>query len=218
MLETILNKRESRHVKYEVINLGWWGACAPVEYYNLVTYRYLNPDLVIVYDGYNDLLYANARPLHYIRTSAKAFDWIERRMSWIRFETWLYRTSAVINKLDRFIKKEREKVIHFVLDHRMFESGTRKKLESWTGVEAWYSFNAQLGRVQDSLERLSTQDVRRAIRETANGADDDSLILGSTNAESMHVNDFMKILAGSGMTANSIWSLLRWRAIRCWSD
>ena len=117
LAERLNHRRDGK--KYEVINLGQSGASSAQEYYNLLNHFYLNPDLVLLYDGYNDLTQANARPAEYLVNTVRTYNQMERQ-GFERFKFFLYRHLAIVNRLHVYLYRLQAALNGLILERKLF--------------------------------------------------------------------------------------------------
>jgi len=137
VLEKKLNERSGGRTRFEVINMGWWGATSAYEYYYLRQYGYLKPDLVIVYDGYNDVLYANAQPAAYLANTARVYRMLEAPSRREAVRHWLYRQSALVNRVHIYLYRTVSALNRLISERRWFGVGGERAIKAFETVE-WY--------------------------------------------------------------------------------
>ncbi len=142
LLEKKLNCQAGSHMRYEVINLGWWGAYSAHEYYYLVNHDYLHPDLVIVYDGYNDIIYANSQPIEYVLASRNIYGLIEKPSIFYRTKFLLSRHFALANRIYIFLYRFTNKLNRLIVTKRLFGVGSERPIRLFENVE-WYRLHQE---------------------------------------------------------------------------
>ncbi len=149
ILEDKLNQGSS-DFKYEVINLGWWGAWSAQEQLYLLQHMYLQPDFIIIYDGYNDMASSNADPLRYIQITKKVHEQIENGSRKDDFQFFMYRHSALVNRLHVYGYRFLANLNRFIADHRIFGIDKQIKFAPLQTVEWWKIQSDEDVEVRDS--------------------------------------------------------------------
>ena len=168
-LSELLNKRARRGVKIEVINLAQRGISSAQEYYYLATHDFLSPDMVLLYDGYNDIVYSNATPAQYALRASKTYQLLEEKWSGQKIGSALYRNSALVNRIAVYFYRLKNLFNKTVIRHKWFGLGERNKVRIFENVE-WYASHFSLdpelekigpggapGRISFKIGRLPVQ-------------------------------------------------------------
>ncbi len=143
LLEKKLNALEGSAKCYEVINLGWWGADSSHEYYYLARHLYLKPDLVIVYDGYNDIVHANSTPVEYLLTAKKIYSMIEAPSIGEQMKFFLLKNLALANRLYIMSYRLTAKLNRMIARKKLFGVGSERTIRLFENVE-WYRLHQRL--------------------------------------------------------------------------
>ena len=155
-----LNQSAKNGVRYEVINLGKCGATSTHERYYLLSQAYLDPDLVILYEGYNDLVFANSEPARYLWSAVKVYELSGKRFSFPATASFLYRHSALVNRIDLYLYRLQNKINERIIEKKLFGLGRQNRLRVFENVE-WYAVHftpdsefEQFKKVRGNLNRI----------------------------------------------------------------
>lgn len=142
-----LNSLRLTDKKIEVVNLGLVGAASGEEYFNLVThYDLAKPDLVIVYDGYNDIMGANLTYATYLLRQAQVYDILSRRKLYLKVRHFLNKNSALYNRLAANLHDFKSSINKFIFKHKLMGIGSQSRRTNFADFR-WYR-NAEFLRTE----------------------------------------------------------------------
>lgn len=160
-LEKKLNQVKPGGYRYEVINLAQCGDSSAQEYLYLRTNAYLNPDLVIVYDGYNDLIQSNASAANYIMVSKKTYEILSRKFSLFTVGSWLYRYSAIFNRLNTYAYKFKNIINEVIIRNKWFGLGEQSRIRVFDNIQR-YAAHYEVIKELDEVRHQEGKEPSRA--------------------------------------------------------
>lgn len=152
--------QNSGTTRYEVINIAECGISSPQELYYVKSQIYLNPDLVIVYDGYNDLVGSNADSAAYLLTASKVRSVMEKPNNVQTIRSFLYRKSALVNRAGIYLYRFKNFINSQIIEKKWLGLGRQSKIRMFQNVE-WYASQpfmmSELESVKESVINKSYQ-------------------------------------------------------------
>ncbi|MBP7216163.1 MAG: SGNH/GDSL hydrolase family protein [Candidatus Omnitrophica bacterium] len=133
-----LNAIKPTSKRIETVNLGFIGACSGEEYFNLVThFDLIRPDLILVYNGYNDLLGSNLTYATYFLEQARVYEILKNDDFFLKAKFFLNKHSALYNRLADNLHDANRSLNNFIFKHKLFGIGKQKRPRAFPDVK-WY--------------------------------------------------------------------------------